>query len=235
MADLDTQQHRRFIKSHTPLDGLAFDERVTYLCIGRDPRDVALSWDNHLDNLDIQALIALRDNAVGSDGLAELLQRQAEGMKRLETESERFWYWVENDLAITDSVGGLAFTLHHLGSFYAERGRPNVEMLHYGDFKADLEGQMRRLADKLGIGVEADQWSVLVQAATFESMKARSAKVAPNATESIWHDQDRFFHRGFSGQWNHVITDETSARRYRERVAQLADDNLSKWVHQGLI
>ena len=47
VADLDAQQHRRFIKSHTPLDGLPFDERVTYICVGRDPRDVAISWDHH--------------------------------------------------------------------------------------------------------------------------------------------------------------------------------------------
>lgn len=235
VADLDAQQHRRFIKSHTPLDGLPFDERVTYLCVGRDPRDVALSWDNHIDNMDIQALLALRDKAVGSEDLPELLQRQMEGMQMPETESERFWHWVENNLAVVDSVGGLAFTMHHLGSFYAERGRPNVVMLHYGDLKADLEGQMRSLAGTLGITVEEDRWPTLVQAATFESMKARATEVAPNATESIWQDQERFFHRGTSGQWHQIITDDADARRYRERVGQLADDDLSRWVHQGEI
>src|SRR3954467_8202977 len=38
---LEGQQPRRFIKSHAPLDGLPFDDRVTYICVGRDPRDVA--------------------------------------------------------------------------------------------------------------------------------------------------------------------------------------------------
>src|SRR5205823_3162597 len=37
VAQLERQTHRRFIKSHTPLDGLPFDERVTYICVGRDP------------------------------------------------------------------------------------------------------------------------------------------------------------------------------------------------------
>ena len=41
VADLDAETHRRFIKTHTPLDGLPFDEHVTYICVGRDPRDVA--------------------------------------------------------------------------------------------------------------------------------------------------------------------------------------------------
>ena len=35
--DLDAQTHRRFIKTHTPLDALPFDERVTYVHVARDP------------------------------------------------------------------------------------------------------------------------------------------------------------------------------------------------------
>ncbi len=33
----DAQQHRRFIKTHTPLDGLPLQNDVTYLVVGRDP------------------------------------------------------------------------------------------------------------------------------------------------------------------------------------------------------
>src|SRR5205823_11359965 len=55
VAHLERQTHRRFIKSHTPLDGLPFDERVTYICVARDPRDVALSWDNHMANMNFLA------------------------------------------------------------------------------------------------------------------------------------------------------------------------------------
>src|SRR5436190_1016654 len=40
-ADLQAQTHRRFIKTHTPLDGLPNDPTVTYISVGRDPRDVA--------------------------------------------------------------------------------------------------------------------------------------------------------------------------------------------------
>jgi hypothetical protein len=50
LADLEAQAHRRFIKTHTPLDGLPFDDRVTYLCASRDPRDVAVSLDSHASN-----------------------------------------------------------------------------------------------------------------------------------------------------------------------------------------
>lgn len=45
---LEDQEHRRFIKTHTPLDGIPFDDRPTYVCVGRDPRDAALSMNHHL-------------------------------------------------------------------------------------------------------------------------------------------------------------------------------------------
>src|SRR6266849_3830431 len=49
-ANLAAQTHRRFIKTHTPLDGIPNDPMITYICVGRDPRDVALSMDHHIDN-----------------------------------------------------------------------------------------------------------------------------------------------------------------------------------------
>lgn len=38
IADLEAQQRRRFIKTHTPLDGVCCEAAVTYVCVGRDPR-----------------------------------------------------------------------------------------------------------------------------------------------------------------------------------------------------
>ena len=38
IASLQAQEHRRFIKSHTPLDGVPVAEGVTYVCVTRPPR-----------------------------------------------------------------------------------------------------------------------------------------------------------------------------------------------------
>ncbi|HET7172977.1 MAG TPA: sulfotransferase domain-containing protein [Nocardioidaceae bacterium] len=67
---LAAQEHRRFIKTHTPLDGVPYDERVTYLAVFRDPRDVVVSLLHHGRNLDrqrIAALVAQVDAAVRPD------------------------------------------------------------------------------------------------------------------------------------------------------------------------
>ena len=46
LGQLDAQDHRRYIKTHTPLDGLPFYSNVKYVCVSRDPRDVFMSLLN---------------------------------------------------------------------------------------------------------------------------------------------------------------------------------------------
>jgi aryl sulfotransferase len=220
-ADLDAQAHRRFIKTHTPLDGLPWDDRVTYITVARDPRDVAMSWDNHMSNLNIPAMIDLRGKAVGNDDLPELM---ATLPMPLPDEASRFWAWVETT---DDPMGGLAGTVHHLKTFWDARERPNVILLHYSDLKADLDGQMRALAQRLGLTV--DVTPELVKAATFDEMRKHATEVGPNQSENIWLDRERFFNKGTNGQWHDVLTDE---KRYWDRVGQLTDEGFSAWLHR---
>jgi hypothetical protein len=230
-AMLEAQTHRRFIKSHTPFDGLPFDAGVTYIPVGRDPRDVARSWDNHLANTDVMALINARSNAVGLDDIAELL---AEGLPvRPDSELERFWQWVDEELPAPDELGnaGLAEMAHHLATFWAVRDLPNVVMLHYDDLKSDLEGQMRYLAQRLAISVPDDKWPELVEAATFEKMRANADRIAPDTSHAIWQDNQQFFNRGVSGQWREML-DADGLARYRQRVAVVMEPDLAAWVHR---
>src|SRR5437016_2584439 len=43
LARLHAQQHRRVIKTHTPLDGIPLDPRAGYIVVGRHPLDMAVS------------------------------------------------------------------------------------------------------------------------------------------------------------------------------------------------
>ena len=51
ISELEQQTHRRFLKSHLSYDLLPHISGVTYITVGRDPRDVGLSWMHHLDNV----------------------------------------------------------------------------------------------------------------------------------------------------------------------------------------
>ena len=51
-ARLAAQTHRRWIKTHTPLDGVPEHPGVTYLAVARHPLDVAMSDRDHGRNMD---------------------------------------------------------------------------------------------------------------------------------------------------------------------------------------
>src|SRR5262245_7196721 len=42
-SKLSAQRHRRFIKTHTPLDGIPAHPQVFYIVVGRHPLDAAVS------------------------------------------------------------------------------------------------------------------------------------------------------------------------------------------------
>src|ERR1700730_15329916 len=52
LAAPEAQQHRRFIKTHTPLDGIPMDQRVSYIVVARHPLDMAVSLYYHGQNID---------------------------------------------------------------------------------------------------------------------------------------------------------------------------------------
>jgi aryl sulfotransferase len=228
IAALEAQQHRRFIKTHTPLDGVPFDERVTYICVGRDPRDAALSMDNHLANMDLDVFLAARASAVGLDDLAELFP---EGPPpRSDDPVERFWAWMDVDPA---QDGGLSGMFHHFGTFWDRRHLLKVVLFHYADMEADLEGEMRRVAAALDIDVPGPVWPSLVAAATYDNMRSRADELAPEVNiAGFWRDNTRFFNRGRSGQWG-TLMDNDGLTRYRTRVNELTPPDLALWAHLG--
>lgn len=74
IARLERQQHRRFIKTHTPLDGIPLDPRATYLVVARHPLDMAVSLLHQGDNLDLdpgpRGARGLRASAIDRRGSA---------------------------------------------------------------------------------------------------------------------------------------------------------------------
>jgi aryl sulfotransferase len=227
ITDLEAQTHRRFIKTHTPFDGLPHEPEVTYICVGRDPRDVAISWANFQDNIDHEALFTARDRAVGNHDLAEIyLDFEPAPTDPL----ARFWHWVDGSTEGEITHVNLASTMHHFATFWQAREQPNVVLAHYADLQRDLEGEMRRVAQRLGIGIDEGRLPDLVAAAGFDTMRERADEVVPDASQRLWKSNRAFFHSGSTGQWRDLL-DAAGRRRYAERVTQLAPTDLIEWAH----
>jgi len=223
----EAQAHRRFIKSHTPLDGLPVDERITYISVGRDPRDVALSWRAHMNNLDFDAMFAALGAALEPDDYFEAPPIPP----AFTDERDAFRYWIDDPTPPQELAMSLAGMIHHLLGFWEVRDRDDVVLLHYDDLQTDLEGEMRRLAGRLGIEVPEDRWPVLVKAATFDDMRRRAEERAPDTANRIWKSTTDFFHRGRSGQWEGLVNGELAAH-YEARVRELAPADFVAWLHR---
>ncbi len=219
-ARLAAQEHRRFIKTHTPLDGVPLDPRATYIVVARHPLDMAVSLYHQGDNLDRERIRLLTGSPEPTEPPAPrpLLPDWLLG-------------WVDHDVSPREQLDSLPGVMWHLRDAWDRRNRENVVLVHYDDLSFDLDGEMRRLADRLGITVPGDVWPALVEAATFEQMRAGAARLVPN-TSGVLKDTAAFFRRGTSGSGAELLSDE-ELERYHARAAQLAPADLLAWLHRG--
>ncbi len=223
-ARLAAQRHRRFIKTHTPLDGIPLDPRASYIVTARHPLDTAVSLyhqGNNLDRAKIRALTGAAEPTTPSaprkplhDWLLAYISGDAIP-----------WIVSSHPRDDLDSLPGLMW---HLSDAWARRHEPNVMLVHYDDLAADLDGQLRRIGEWLGIGVPEQVWPALVQAATFEGMKGSADRLVPTA--GILKSNAAFFRRGTSGAGREVLSDEEIAA-YHVRAAQLAPADMLGWLH----
>ena len=61
LPEVEKQTHRRFLKTHLPVDALVFSPKASYIYIGRDGRDVVWSMYNHHANANALWYEALND------------------------------------------------------------------------------------------------------------------------------------------------------------------------------
>lgn len=212
-ASLDKLERRRCIKSHTPMDGIAYGAEPIYIVVYRHPVDVHFSFRSHVENM--------KNNL----GMIEMFPPdERAGFKR----------FLDSPLtdAGTDDLT-ISSIVHHYEQAKARQQRGNVHFFHYADLSRDLHGQIERLADILKIPLSARTLSELTEANTFANMR----KVA-EASEMRFHesspfvDQAKFFSSGTSNKWEGRLTDEDIGR-YSDICASLMSPEDSAWLNWG--
>jgi aryl sulfotransferase len=305
--ELDEQRHRRFIKTHTPLDGIPLDPGVTYIVTARHPLDAYVSLCHHFELLPEPDAGAAQVGEFGSlpgapgqpppgfgpppgrhgpppggfgpppggpgqpppgfgpppgrhgpppggfgpppggpgaphghqlsgqPGPQEPPRRPPEppGVPRAPMSRgmlhDALVRWIADDDDAPRDPDSLPGVMWHLSDAWARRGGPNVLLVRYEDLLADLEGQMRWLAGRLGIAVPESAWPALVQAATLERMRDRADDLV-EFPPGFSGDAASFFHRGASGAGREILSEEELARYYA-RAAELAPADMLNWLH----
>ncbi|HKY13447.1 MAG TPA: sulfotransferase domain-containing protein [Microthrixaceae bacterium] len=214
---LAAQLHRRIIKTHTPLDGIPLHSEVTYVVVGRNPLDVAVSLYHHSANLNRARM-------------AELAGKPA---TEPPTRSMADWlqHWISTDAPPEVELETLRGLVHHIRDASARMGDLDVVLVHYQDLTDDTDREMRSLAARLDIAVDDSAWPELVAAATFDSMKRRARWHAPDQL-GVLRDPDAFFRSGGVGEGSSMLTDD-ELRAYEQRVGELAERDLARWLDRG--
>jgi aryl sulfotransferase len=237
LATLEAQTHRRYIKSHLPFDALPVWDSVKYIHVGRDGRDARLSWQNHEQGFtpEFRANMGALAGALAKEKGEAPITLAPPGP---ENPRDYLVQWFDDLEAQLDDGGNIAATRFGLGFFsfeetyWRERQRPNLLMVHYNDLKQDLAGEMRRIADFLDITVPENVMPSLVEAASFESMKKAGDALIPNLKGVFDKGAERFINKGKSGRWRECLTAEDIAR-YEAIMARACTPGLGRWLEGG--
>jgi aryl sulfotransferase len=227
LASIDAQTHRRAMKTHLPLDGLPLYDNVRYIHVARDGRDACMSFHNHATGFKEQILTNLDAAGVSDETIARLYPRLPADP------AEYFGKWLRIGAIAGQTDGYQSVSYFEFEkSYWAERHRPNVLFVHYGDLKVDLEGEMRRIAAFLDITVPEMIWPSLVHAAGFQFMKQQGASLMPGVTSMFSGGKDRFFNKGQNGRWKVVFRNEDLAMYDAKLVATLPPTCIT-WLEGG--
>ena len=222
----DAQTGRRFIKTHTPLDGLPFSPTVTYLAVIRHPLDVALSHLDHMANMRRDRAKEMREAVAGP------YEPPAQSEDAPEEPAEFLRWFIDNHEQPTGSgPNGLEDYCQQVRTYWEARDRQNVHLFHYADMWNDLDAEMRRVAAALGVPIDVARWPTFVRAATLKSMRARASESAPEAHLGLWQSAEGFFRSGGTRDWAALLTQQ-ELDHFHRRLRELAGDAYD-WVING--
>ena len=226
MSRLDQQTHRRFIKSHVPFDGMPIHDEVKYIHVARDGRDACLSYHNHCRAFGEHALARLDKLGFADATLVRPYPRAPEDPR------EFFLRWMNEGL--DGDPDGMPFGswFNFERTYWAERHRSNLLMVHYRDLKADLLGEIRRIAGFLDISVPERLWPSLLRAASFEEMKRHGNQLQTTIARALIGGAETFFHKGENDRWRGVLkADDLVA--FETKVRERLEPECSAWLKAG--
>ena len=217
LPEIEAQTHRRFLKTHLPVDALAYSPKAKYIYIGRDGRDVVWSMYNHHANAN-EAWYDALNNTPGRVGPP--IERPPASVRQyyldwLEKDGHPFWPFWEN-----------------MRSWWAIRDLPNLMLLHFSELKADMPAQIRRIAAFLEIPIDESKFDAIVEHCTFDYMKRHAVKSVPLGGAFWDGGAQTFIHQGKNGRWRDLLTDE-DIQVYERRAAEELGPECAAWLASG--
>jgi aryl sulfotransferase len=210
------QTHRRFLKTHLPVEALCFSPKAKYIYIGRDVRDVVWSWHNHAMGFTPEARIAMEAAANGfpippppNPDIRTFYHQFLDG--DFSAQPHPFW--------------------SHVQGWWNIRQLPNVLLLHFANLIDDLPKQIRLIAAFLDIPVDESQFERIVEQCRLEHTRKVTAS---NPVMGIFKDgANTFINKGTNGRWRDVLTQAEIAKSDAIAARELTLD-CAEWLRTGV-
>jgi aryl sulfotransferase len=217
LAMFEAQAHRRCLKTHLPIDALVYSPKAKYIYVARDGRDVV--WSLHNQNLSITDFMYRRFN--------ELPARFGPPLERPQGSIRDFFMtWLKED-----GRPNLPWW-SHVRSWWENRTLPNLLLVHYANLKADMPGEIRRIANFLETPVDEERWPIILEHCSFEYMKANGNEVFSLAQDVFDGGAGSFFNKGTNGRWRDVLTADESAL-YDQIARRELGEECANWLATG--
>lgn len=215
---VEALKNRRFLKTHLPVDALVFSPEAKYIYIARDGRDVVWSMYNHHVNGNEDWYAALND----TPGLVgPPLPRPPDDVH------EYYLTFINNN-----GYPWWPF-FEHIRSWWAIKDLPNVKLVHFNNLKANLENQMRSIAEFLGIDIsDEEKFQEIVKYCSFDWMKEHSHLTAPGGGMFWSGGGTTFINKGTNGRWQSVLSEEEKASYDALAVKELGEE-CAHWLATG--
>jgi len=219
LPEVEKQEHRRFLKTHLPVDALVFSPKAKYIYIGRDGRDVVWSMYNHHANANEFWYQALNDTP---GRVGPPIEKPTEDIVQyfhewLDGDGYPFWPFWEN-----------------IRTWWEIRNLPNVHLIHFGKIKEDMPGEIKKVADFLEIEIDPAKWDAILEHCSFDYMKKHSIKSVPLGGAFWDGGSDTFINKGVNGRWKDTLSKEDSDRYEKMCIENLGAD-CAAWLNTGVL
>ncbi len=217
LAGVEAQTHRRFMKTHLPVDALVFSEKVKYIYIARDGRDVLWSLYNHHTTANDAWYEALNETPglvgppIGKPG-DDIVQYYHDW---LDQDGYPFWSFWEN-----------------VQTWWDIRDLPNVNLIHFGALKDDMPGEIRKIAAFLEIEIDESMWDTILHHCSFDYMKAHATPSVPLGGAFWDGGAEQFIHKGVNGRWKDTLSDVES-KKYENLADAALGEECAQWLASG--
>lgn len=213
LRKVEGQTHRRFIKTHLPLDGLPYFEHNRYIVVGRDPRDVFMSLWNFYANF--------------ADEVYERINTDLPGkpLPRCPTDIHEFWRgWISEGWFDWEHEGYPFWSnMRHVQTWWDFKHLPNILFVHFNDLLSNLPREIQRVAEFLDISLTPGFCAEVAEVATFKRVKENAEQLGTSSA---------FFYKGTNGRWRDVLTD-TDLQLYHTAVGRELSPDCALWLEHG--